>query len=110
MGGLPGKGEGAIQFPPLDGVDEPNLVGEDAPVTSALDAQSPAALAVSSGIPLEADPGVDAEAKEQSLHPPDELLRDHVDFHDCGGPSGGYEAICLENALQVGRHHGERSR
>ena len=52
MGGLPGEVEAAIQFPRLDGVDEPNLVGEDAPVTSALDAQSPAALAVSSGMGL----------------------------------------------------------
>ena len=107
-GGQPWKVKTALQLGCLHRVQEADFIGEDPPVAGRLDAKCPAAVAVRAGILLKSDSGVDAEAQQQALHPPDEPLRNHVDFRERGCLPGRDETLCLENAPQVRRHHGKR--
>ena len=106
--GQPRKLETALKLGGLHWIYKPDLVSEDASVASRLDTKGPATLPVRPAISLEADAGINAEAQQQALHAPDELLRDHVDFHDGGRLPGRDKALCLEHTPEICRRHRKR--
>ena len=96
-----GQFETPVKLGRLDWIDEADLVGEYPTIARGLDPKCPATLAVRPGVRLESDPRVDPEPQQETLHPPDEVLGDHVDFHDCRGLMGRDEPLGLEDALEV---------